>query len=299
MPRRSALLLRLHGIASDPEQIRHRFGGGAFGSPRCCAAPRSSGSRRGSSPRGGRGFKRTPLPAIAERRDGGFLLLARASATDVAGPGSRARPAAADERAPSSRRCWSGRLVLMTRRAALADLARRFDITWFLQAMHKYRRLLGEVLVASFFLQLFALVTPLFFQVVIDKVLVHRGLTTLDVLVIGLITVSIFETLLGALRTYVFAHTTNRIDVELGARLFRHLLALPIAYFEARRAGDSVARVRELENIRNFLTSSALTLVHRPVLHLRVPGGDVLLLAAADLDRARLASRSTSLSRPA
>ena len=82
--------------------------------------------------------------------------------------------------------------------------------------MHKYRRLLGEVLIASFFLQLFGLVTPLFFQVVTDKVLTHRGYTTLDVLVLGLITVSIFETVLGALRTYVFSHTTNRIDVELG-----------------------------------------------------------------------------------
>lgn len=103
--------------------------------------------------------------------------------------------------------------------------------------------------------------TPLFFQVVIDKVLVHRGLTTLNVLVIGLITVSIFDTVLGTLRTYVFAHTTNRIDVELGARLFRHLMALPIGNFEVRRTGDSVARARELEDIRNFLTSSALTLV--------------------------------------
>ena len=80
-------------------------------------------------------------------------------------------------------------------------------------------------------------------------------------LVIGLVTISIFETILGILRTYLFSHTTNRIDVELGARLFRHLLALPISYFQARRVGDSVARVRELENIRNFLTSSALTLV--------------------------------------
>jgi subfamily B ATP-binding cassette protein HlyB/CyaB len=149
----------------------------------------------------------------------------------------------------------------MARRASLADLGRRFDVSWFLQAMHKYRRLLGEVLIASFFLQLFGLVTPLFFQVVTDKVLTHRGYTTLDVLVLGLITVSIFETVLGALRTYVFSHTTNRIDVELGTRLFRHLIALPIGYFESRRAGDSVARVRELENIRNFLTSSALTLV--------------------------------------
>src|SRR6202045_1339401 len=149
----------------------------------------------------------------------------------------------------------------MARRASLVDVARRFDVTWFLQAMHKYRRLLGEVLAASFFLQLFALVTPLFFQVVTDKVLAHRGFTTLDVLAIGLLAVSAFETVLAALRTYIFAHTANRIDVELGARLFRHLIALPIGYFEARRVGDSVARVRELENIRNFLTSSALTLL--------------------------------------
>ena len=156
---------------------------------------------------------------------------------------------------------WDGQLVLMTRRAGLLDLSRRFDISWFLGAIHKYRRALSGVLVASFFLQLFALVSPLFFQVVIDKVLVHRSLSTLDVLVTGLVTISLFETVLGILRTYVFAHTTNRIDVELGARLFRHLLALPIAYFQARRVGDSVARVRELENIRNFLTSSALTLV--------------------------------------
>src|SRR5947208_646548 len=156
---------------------------------------------------------------------------------------------------------WDGRLVLMTRRGSLTDLSRRFDITWFFGAIHKYRYLLGEVLVASFFLQVFALVSPLFFQVVIDKVLVHRSMSTLDVLIVGLVGIGVFETVLGILRTYLFSHTTNRIDVELGARLFRHLLALPIAYFQARRVGDSVARVRELENIRSFLTSSALTLV--------------------------------------
>jgi subfamily B ATP-binding cassette protein HlyB/CyaB len=96
---------------------------------------------------------------------------------------------------------------------------------------------------------------------VIDKVIVHQSMTTLDMLVIGFIAIAIFELVLGVLRSYVFSHTTNRIDVELGARLFRHLLALPLGYFQARRTGDSVARVRELENIRHFLTGSALTLV--------------------------------------
>ena len=114
------------------------------------------------------------------------------------------------------------RLVLMAGRASLLDLARRFDVTWFLSAIHKYRYLLTEVMIASFFLQLFGLVLPLFFQVVIDKVLVNRTLSTLDVLVVGIVAISVFETIVNILRTYLFAHTTNRIDVELGARLFRH-----------------------------------------------------------------------------
>jgi subfamily B ATP-binding cassette protein HlyB/CyaB len=121
--------------------------------------------------------------------------------------------------------------------------------------------LLGEVLLVSFALQLFALVTPLFFQVVMDKVLVHHGLTTLDVIAAGLLGIMLFESALSGLRSYVFAHTASRIDVELGSRLFRHLINLPLAYFQARRVGDSVARVRELENIRSFLTGNAITLL--------------------------------------
>jgi subfamily B ATP-binding cassette protein HlyB/CyaB len=202
----------------------------------------------------------TALPGIAVLRDGGFLILAKAG-DDQALVQWPLEPRPALITRSELEALWDGRIVLMTRRAGLLELSRRFDITWFVGAIHKYRFVLGKVLLASFFLQLFALVSPLFFQVVIDKVLVHRSLGTLDVLVLGLVTISVFETVLAILRTYVFAHTTNRIDVELGARLFRHLLALPIAYFQVRRVGDSVARVRELENIRNFLTSSALTLM--------------------------------------
>src|SRR5438045_1728878 len=200
------------------------------------------------------------MPTIAALKGGRFLILGKVGDDKalVQWPGSpRPTMMSRDE----FEAVWDGQLVLMARRAGLSDVTRRFDITWFLGAIHKYRHLLSEVLVASFFLQLFALVSPLFFQVVIDKVLVHRALSTLDVLVIGLVAISIFETILGILRTYLFAHTTNRIDVELGARLFHHLLALPMAYFQARRVGYSVARVRELENIRTFLTGSALTLV--------------------------------------
>ena len=193
-------------------------------------------------------------------RDGGYLLLGKAGQDRILVQDPMTpRPALMSREELEA--VWDGRLILMTGRVGLGELSNRFGINWFVEAIHKYRYLLGEVLVASFFLQLFALVSPLFFQVVIDKVLSSRTLSTLDVIVIGLIAISLFDTILGILRTYLFAHTTNRIDVELGARLFRHLLALPISYFQARRVGDSVARVRELENIRNFLTSSALTLV--------------------------------------
>lgn len=103
--------------------------------------------------------------------------------------------------------------------------------------------------------------SPLLFQVVIDKVLVNRGLSSLDVLMVALICIGIFETLLGGLRTYTFSHTTTRVDVELGASLFKHLIRLPLSYFGVRRVGDTVVRVHELENIRNFLTGSTLTLI--------------------------------------
>src|SRR5215813_6899561 len=254
------LILRFYELAVDPAQIRHQFAGTRFGIVEILRCVRQLKLKaRAVTTDWGRLLK-TPLPALAECHDGSFVVLARVIDDKALIQDPAVGKPQLVSRSDFEAR-WNGRLVLIARRASLGDLARTFDVTWFIQAIYKYRRILSEVLIASFFLQLFALVTPIFFQVVIDKVLVHRGLTTLDVLVIGLVTVSVFETALGALRTYVFSHTTSRIDIELGARLFRHMIALPIAYFEARRAGDSVARVRELENIRNFLTGSALTLV--------------------------------------
>jgi len=253
-------LLHFQGVAADRGELKHRLGTARIGAPEMLRCAKDLGLKARACRTKWSRLGRTPLPAIASLCDGRFLVLAKAAEDKVLVQSPEtARPVlmARDDFLA----LWDGGLILMTRRAGLSDSSRRFDITWFLGAVHKYRRLLGEVLIASFFLQVFALVSPLFFQVVIDKVLVHRALSTLDVLVIGLLAISMFETVLGILRTYLFSHTTNRIDVELGARLFHHLLALPMAYFQARRVGDSVARVRELENIRNFLTSSALTLV--------------------------------------
>ncbi len=199
------------------------------------------------------------LPAIARHKDGHYFVLGKVDDDHVLIQDPL-------EKRPLSlpreifEQAWSGELILFTRRAGVLDELRKFDFRWFIPEILKHRKLLGEVLLASFFIQLLALATPLFFQVIIDKVLVHKGLNTLDVLVFGLIVVAVFEVLLGGLRTYLFSHTTHRIDVKLGANLFRHLLALPIGYFEARQVGQTVARVRELESIRQFITGSALTL---------------------------------------
>ena len=156
---------------------------------------------------------------------------------------------------------WQGHAIAITSRDTTSIGLNKFDLSWFIPAIVKFRYLLRDVVIASFFIQLFALFIPLIFQVVMDKVLVHRAEMTLNVLVIALVMISVFEVVLSGLRTYVFSHTTNRIDVELGSQLFQHMMSLPIAFFQSRAVGQVVARVRELENVRNFLTSSTLTLV--------------------------------------
>ena len=254
-----ALLLGFHQIASDVSQLRHAAGVVSDPEPQDLVrlARRMGARARLTRVRLDR-LSATPLPAIGFDHSGEAFLLG--SVRD--GQALVQRPGGAPETLTleALAKGWTGELVLVTTRAEMAG-ASAFDVTWFIPAMVKYRGLLGEVLLASFVLQLFALATPLIFQVVIDKVLVHKGLTTLDVLAIGLGSLALFDALLGGLRAYVFTHTTNRVDVELGAKLYRHLLALPLAYFESRRVGDSVARVRELDTIREFLTSSSVTLL--------------------------------------
>ena len=253
------LIARHLGIAADPEELARRYVVDRASKEDLVRIARRLGLKARLVAARFERLAKTPLPAIAQDNAGSFFILGRLAGEKVVVLYLNESHPRLIERAEFEA-IWSGRLVLITRRAGLATLLGGFDLRWFISAVSRYRRVLGEVLLASFFLQVLGLLSPLFFQVVVDKVLVHRGLSTLDVLIIGLGIVSIFEVMLGAVRTYVFSHTTNRIDVELGARLFDHLLALPIGYFATRRVGDSIARVRELENIRSFLTGSALTL---------------------------------------
>jgi len=256
------MLSQFHAVAADPEKLRHEFShqGQALGIVEILNAAKSLGlvaaQRRPSPAR----LALAAMPAIAIGKGGDFFIIARVDQGKVLiQDPATSGPQIIDIAELEAR--WSGELIQITSRASLAGELSKFDFSWFIPAVVKYRRALLEVLLVSLVLQFFMLVTPLFFQVVMDKVLVHNGLTTLHVVCIGLLVISVFDVLLTGLRSYVFAHTSSRIDVELGARLFRHLLGLPMAYFTARRVGDSVARIRELETIRSFLTGNAITVV--------------------------------------
>ena len=254
-----SIVARFHGKATNADHLRHELG---LSAPACAEdllrAAKRIGLKARIAPfdleRAARGT--IPLPCIVELTDG-FGVLAKVERASALFHDPSAGRAVVVSLEDLSKRL-TGRALFVTSRVGLVSELARFDFTWFIPAIVRYRKLIVEALIASLVLQVFALLTPLFFQVIVDKVLVHKGLSTLTVIAIGLLGAVVFESTLSALRAYVFAHTTSRIDVELGARLFRHLLALPMAYFEARRVGDSVARVRELENIRQFLTGPAL-----------------------------------------
>ncbi|MBM0416645.1 type I secretion system permease/ATPase [Aeromonas veronii] len=256
------LLAHFHGVAADSEQIKHQHGceGKPLSDVELLLAARGMGLKAKIVSQPVKRLSLTPLPAMALRQDGEHIIIARYDSDKVLVHDlCQQKPRVFSLNEFES--FYEGKLLLIASRASVDNILARFDFTWFVPAVVKYRKLLLEVLGISLVLQLFALVTPLFFQVVMDKVLVNRAFSTLDVISVGLLLVVVFNVLLSTLRSHVFAHTTSRIDVELGARLFRHLLALPLAYFEARRVGDTVARVRELEHIRGFLTGQALTTV--------------------------------------
>ncbi|EPK6161516.1 peptidase domain-containing ABC transporter [Providencia stuartii] len=149
---------------------------------------------------------------------------------------------------------WSGKWLQVKTKQS------QFDITWFKTEFLKYKYIIASVLLFSFILQILALVTPIIIQVIMDKVLVHNSMMTLDLLIFGLIIAAILEVTLKRLREYVYNHTVNRIDMTLGLKLVNHLLHLPLSFFKTRQIGAIVTRVKELETIREFLTGSFFTL---------------------------------------
>lgn len=156
---------------------------------------------------------------------------------------------------------WGGELILFTKRFELPEEFKKFGLSWFLPVIGKYKVFFLQVLGLSLLLQLFGLTAPLFTQVIIDKVLVHRSVHALDVLLLGMMLVALFQNWMLALRSYLFTHTTSKIDVALSSYMFKAITALPVRYFEKWKVGEIVSRVGELENIRSFITGSSLTVV--------------------------------------
>jgi len=266
-----ASLLAMHRIAVDPAQLRHSLG--HFRDVSSQDLLRLAKAQKDVRARALRtGFDRLarmPLPALAHGPKGWFIIgrvegeeaLIQLAVPVADQPGLPIRKVSRAE----LEALWSGELMLITTRESLALGTRRFDFTWFIPQLVKYRGLIGEVLLITLGINLLGLAAPLFFQNVVDKVLVHDTLDTLTVLAIGYVAVSLWETAFGWLRTRLYSETSQKIDVELGARLFRHLMGLPIAYFENRRVGDIAMRVRQLETIREFLTNASLTVLVDPL----------------------------------
>ncbi len=258
-----ATLLAIHGIPVDPAQMRHDLGHHDPVSPddllRLCKLQKGVKAKFLPDQRGR--LSANPLPALAHGPRGWFVIgKLLEDGVLVQFPGEAVAKVDRD----GLDQIWSGGLLLLTVREAVAREG-GFDISWFVPQIVRYRHLIGEMLLITLALNLLALASPLLFQNVIDKVLVHNSMSTLNVLAFGFTVIAIWEVAFGWLRTRLFSETSQKIDVELGARLFRHLLMLPLSYFETRRVGDTVTRVRQLETIREFLTNASLSVLVDPL----------------------------------
>ncbi|SFG46532.1 ATP-binding cassette, subfamily B, HlyB/CyaB [Novosphingobium sp. CF614] len=266
-----ATVLALHRIAVDPQQLRHSLGHDrAIEADDLKRLARRQDEVRARSVRAGFDkLRQMPLPALANGPSGWFVIARVADEEALIQPPCHSAEGVQPQIMKVDRAAleamWSGELLLLTTREGIGGVSRAFDVSWFIPQIVKYRRLIGEVLLITLGINLLGLAAPLFFQNVIDKVLVHNTLDTLTILVMGFAVVSVWETAFGWLRTRLYSETSQKIDVELGAKLFRHLLGLNLAYFEARRVGDVAMRVRQLETIREFLTNASLTVLVDPM----------------------------------
>ncbi|WP_373527321.1 peptidase domain-containing ABC transporter [Nostoc sp.] len=206
---------------------------------------------------------RIPVPALIRYGDSFAVLYAADANTMVVGVPSqgivRCKPAQLVEQLDVDPTNFPPQVRVLLLSATNETPQERFSLRWFIPYLARHKRVLIEVFIASFFVQLAALANPLVVQLIIDKVITQNSIGTLNILGVLLLVVGIFEAVLTTLRTYLFVDTTNRIDMGLGSQIIDHLLRLPLRYFERRPVGELSTRINELENIRQFLTGTALT----------------------------------------
>lgn len=253
---------KILGIPADAIQLRRAYvvGTGGMDDITFIRAARDLGMKARVITTEPEKFSQLPLPAVVILKNGNYVVVVRVEGDRIV-VNDPYKPQLFSIPLANLFNAWSQQVILITKRAGLAETLNKFTISWFIPIILRFKRILGEVLLVSFILQLFGLVTPLFTQAIIDKVLVHRSFNTLDILVLGMVVVTIFQVWMTAVRSYLFTNTSNKLDVMLSAKLFRHITALPIKYFETWQVGDVVSRVRELENVRQFITGSSLTIV--------------------------------------
>ncbi|MBA2525626.1 MAG: peptidase domain-containing ABC transporter [Pyrinomonadaceae bacterium] len=197
------------------------------------------------------------LPAVAHWEGFHYIVLYEAGPDRVvvADPAIGLRKLSREE----FEKGWTGYLLLLTPTPRLENVTEsKTTFGRFLPLLKPYRGLLFEIFLASLVLQLFGLATPIFTQVIVDKVLVHKSTSMLNILLIGMLLIAIFQTATMALRYYLLTHTTRRIDMQMVVNFYRHILSLPMRYFEERKVGDILKRFNENARIRDFLTGRAL-----------------------------------------
>ncbi|MBR1858959.1 MAG: type I secretion system permease/ATPase, partial [Selenomonadaceae bacterium] len=199
-------------------------------------------------------------PAIAKMTDGAYVTIGSANDEVVLmlDPREKKPTAMAVKQFLES---WTNELLVFSAALSWTYFKKRYNVDWFLLVLKRYKKPLFEVLCASFFLQLMGIGMPLITQVIIDKVIGNNGMSTLTVIGTSMCVFFFMQSLLTLIKTYLLNHTTNKLDAILGTRLFRHLIALPLPYYERRRVGDTLMRVGALTQIREFLTGSGLMTV--------------------------------------
>lgn len=204
-------------------------------------------------------LKQLAIPVIAEKKDGEyFIVLTHQDRKWTVLDPLEGNPKVIDE--TELQILMSGRIIILGKKNPTeGENNQNFGFRWFIPTILKFKKQLICVLLAVFMVQILGIITPLMTQVVVDKVLAYHALSTLHTIAIGILIAYIYELIIGLAKNYLFVHTTNRVDVILSARLFHHLFALPLKYFETRRVGETVARVRELDTIRSFLTGTPLS----------------------------------------
>ena len=257
------VISRYNGTQVGSEQLLHYFGNrkGWYEPVEIARILKSLGLHVKITDRDVGSLKDALFPVIAHLKSGEYVIVAKLD---------RENRKILIQKCTENRAVWhdldsfaaniSRRLIILKKKSVRDGSERSFGLKWFFLKAGRYRKILTDCIIASLFVQIFALAAPLVFMIVIDKVLGNNSMSTLDVLVFALVVVSAFEIVLNAVRSYLLSHTANRIDLMLGVELFKHLIRLPLSFFESRRVGETIARIKELDTVRHFITGSGLML---------------------------------------